>query len=98
MFSLGHPRQFQPSGRLPNTRSYVNTAAFELLALLLARKRPDLGPTPALTEEIVLASRIHSATDGLSSSATPVADTVMGTLTSSAIRARRRMPARLPYS
>ena len=98
MFSLGQPREFQPIGRLPSTRSNVSMArpissrssSREYVQASVQRQ-----PWPSRSWS---RSRIHSATAGFSSSATAAAETVTGTSAASKMRARRQTPARLPNS
>ena len=98
MFSLGQPREFQPIGRLPSTRSNVSiarTIEARSSSRLNVQASVQRQPWPIRSWS---RSRIHSATAGLSSSATAAAETVTGTPAASKMRARRHTPARLPYS
>ena len=98
MFSLGQPREFQPAGRRPSTRSYVSTAR------TIDSRSSSGGYVQASVHRQPWPSRswprsfIHAGTPGFSSSATAAADTVTGTPAASKIRASRHTPARLPYS
>ena len=98
MFSLGQPREFQPIGRLPSTRSNVSIAR-RIEARSSSRVNVQASvqrqPWPIRSWSC---SRIHSATAGFSSSATAAPETVTGTFASSKMRASRHTPARLPYS
>ena len=98
VFSLGQLREFQPSGLVPSTRSYVSTAR-AISARSSSREyvqgSVQRQPWPSRS---CPRSRIQAGTAGFSSSATAAAETVTGTPAPSKIRASRQTPARLPYS